>query len=133
MSYAGSAMRGEILGIATGKQPAGETFSGRIVERHPGPVIEPVSLGTFTRAERLPTASEITWRPGRGSSMSLSLSMPKPIAGLIDQLMDKNGSAEPRVPRIKNLAPCGNVGVLAFGGTTRNGYTARSATKPRSR
>lgn len=39
---------------AAGKQPSGKTFSSRIVERHPGPVMEPVSLGAFTRAERLP-------------------------------------------------------------------------------
>ena len=39
---------------ATGKQPTGKPCPGRMVDWHPNPVIEPVSLGTFARAERLP-------------------------------------------------------------------------------
>ena len=44
---------------------------------------------------------------------------------LIDQLMDINRSAEPRVPWIKHITPFGNVGVLAFSCTTLSDRTAQ--------
>lgn len=36
------------------------------------------------------------------------------IAGLVDHLKNMNQSTKLRMPSIKNLAPVGNVGVLAF-------------------
>jgi len=42
---------------------------------------------------------------------------------LVDHPMNINRPTEPRMPSIKNLAPVGNVGVLAFSCTTTNAHT----------
>jgi hypothetical protein len=52
------------------------------------------------------------------------------IAGLVDHRMDIDRSAEPGMPWIKNLAPVGNVGVLAFSCTTENAHTPLLAANP---
>ena len=55
------------------------------------------------------------------------------IAGLVDQVVDKNRLARPRVPWIKHLAPVGNMGVLAFSCTTPNALILPLSTKRRRR
>jgi ribosomal protein L32 len=47
--------------------------------------------------------------------------------------MDKNRSAEPGMPWIKNLAPVGNVGVLAFTCTTPSGPIPRLISERRAK
>ena len=51
------------------------------------------------------------------------------IAGLVDHRMDIDRSAEPGMPRIKNLALVSNVGVLAFSCTMPSGRIRRSETR----